>query len=262
MTGALAGRTVLVTRARHQAGALEQLIAAHGGRAWLYPVIDFADPLDWGPLDEAIRNLHRYRWLVLTSQTGVAQFMKRLAVHGKGAGDLRHLQIAVVGSATARALDRYGLVPAVVPAEFRGAALPAAMAPLLAPGDRVLMARADIADPALAGALREQGAVVDDLVAYRTVTAAGDAGALTAALAAGEVHYVTFTSASTVRGLLEQVGGPAALARTRIAVIGPETKKAAEAAGLTVHVMPPAATMEALVQALAADAAGANTKEA
>ncbi|HLN62136.1 MAG TPA: uroporphyrinogen-III synthase [Symbiobacteriaceae bacterium] len=249
----LEGVCVLVTRARSQAAALVDLIEAQGGEVFAFPVLSIADPESWAPLDEAIAHSDRYRWVVLTSPNGAEKFAARVAAAGKAPGGLAPLKVAAVGATTAQALERLGFAVDLVPPEFRGAALPAAMAPHLAPGDGVLMARANLADPALAENLRALGARVDDVVAYRTVSDGGDVDALKAKLTQRAIDYVTLTSSSSVANLLERLGGPQPLAGARIAVIGPETKKAAEAAGLTVHVVARQATVDGLVNSIVED---------
>jgi uroporphyrinogen III methyltransferase/synthase len=253
--GPLAGKRVLITRARSQAGALAAKVAAYGGDVYEFPVITIADPDSWAPLDEAIANLDRYRWLVITSPNGAEKFVSRLASQGGSPADLAHLIVAAVGKMTARTLEDLGIVVNLIPPEFRGAALAPAMAPLLQPGDRVLMARNDLADPALREALEALGAVVDDVEAYRTLAEGGDVAELHKALQAGQIDYVTLTSGSTVTNLIDRLGGKEWLAGVRVAAIGPETRKAAEAAGLTVHCQANQATLDALVEALAADCA-------
>ncbi len=246
----LTGITVLVTRAKSQASSLSEHVERLGGRVLECPVIEIAPPDSWAPLDEAIARLERYRWLVITSPNGAEAFASRL-----GGRSLSHLVTAAVGSATAGALERLGISVGLVPPEFRAAALPGAMAPLLAPGDRILMPRGDLADPGLPENLRKLGAVVDEVVAYRNVPATGDITPVVGALEAGQVDYVTFTSGSTVGNLLQRLGDPSLLGRTRITCIGPETRKVAEAAGLQVHIVPARYTAEALVEAIALDAA-------
>jgi uroporphyrinogen III methyltransferase / synthase len=254
----LAGRCVLITRAKSQAGALAERVEALGGRVWAFPVITVADPESWAPLDEAIRGIGMYQWLVITSPNGAEKFAGRLGAvvpAGAGAQDprLAHLKVVAVGPATARALAAHGIRTDLLPAEARGAALPAAMAPHLAPGARVLMARANLADPGPAEALRALGARVDDVVAYRTLAEGGDVEALQGALRRREIDYVTFTSSSTVGNLVERLGGAEWLAGVRVAVMGPETRKAAEAAGLTVHLMAEQVSLEGLANAIVMD---------
>lgn len=258
----LKGRRVLVLRSREQAEGLARAIESLGGEAVAYPVIRVADPEDWGPLDAAIRRIGEYQWLVITSPNGAARFADRLALPGLSPAALKGVQVVAVGAATARALGRRGIRVDLMPDQFLGRAIPAAMAePVgdrvrpLRPGDRVLMARGDLANPGLAEELAERGALVDDRIAYRTLPAGGDAEALRQRLAAGEIAYVAFTSGSTVRNLLSQLGGPGGLGAARVACIGPETAAVAAELGLSVDCVGEPHTVEGLLQAIAADAA-------
>lgn len=252
-TAPLFGQTVLVTRARAQASGLAERVRELGGRAWEFPAIEIQDPADWAPVDRAIARLGEYEWLVLTSQNGVERFMGRLYRSGRDARALAGLRLVAVGPATAAALRRHGLAADFVPPEFRASAVLDGLQAALRPGARVLVARAEVAATELARDLRALGAAADEVVVYRSVPAAGDAGALKAALAEGAIQYVTFASAATVRNLVEAVGAEA-LAGVKVAVIGPQTAAAARAAGLTVHLTAAEATIAALVDAIAADA--------
>ena len=102
----------------------------------------------------------------------------------------------------------------------------------------------------VSAALRERGAVVDDVALYETV-----AEPLTDAQLAGleRATYVTFTSSSTVRFLLDSGARPPAGAR--IVSIGPVTSATAEERGLTVDVVAERHDIDGLVDALTADAA-------
>jgi uroporphyrinogen III methyltransferase / synthase len=250
----LRGKRILVTRAAEQAPALSERLRALGGEPVEFPVLSIADPEDPGPLDTAIGRLESYRWLVLTSANGVERLIARLQTAGLGPESLRHLRVAAVGTATAEALQSHGVAVDVLPHRFRGASVPEAMASLLQKGDRVLMARAALADPAAAEGLRSLGAAVDDVPAYRTVPAGGDAERILSELAAGRIDYVTLTSGSAVTYLLAVLGGPGPLGGTRIACIGPETARAAVDSGLSVAIVAAEATAAGLAAALAADA--------
>ena len=116
---------------------------------------------------------------------------------------------------------------------------------------RILLARAAQGSAVLSDGLRASGASVDDLALYDVRTAPADPTALEQ-LRAGRIDTVAFTSTSTVRGLLEQVGAAAAdvLADVEIAVIGPVAGDAVRAAGLTVHIEAAVHTMEGLVDAI------------
>jgi len=116
-------------------------------------------------------------------------------------------------------------------------------------GKRVLLARAAEARDVLPDALRERGAEVDVVALYETVREVPSPEAVEAAQGAG---YVTFTSSSTVRNLIESLGERFP-ADARVVSIGPVTTDAARDAGLAVHVEADRHDVEGLVAALLAD---------
>jgi uroporphyrinogen-III synthase len=122
-------------------------------------------------------------------------------------------------------------------------------------GARVLLPRADIGREAIGTHLRAAGAMVTEVIAYRTVTGepGPDAPDVTALLAAGEIDAVTFTSGSAVRSFVGIYGeaSTALLKRTVVAVIGPVTADAARDLGVRVDVQPQTYTTTAMVDALA-----------
>lgn len=244
----LAGRTVLVTRPREQAGALCDPLRARGARPVEFPTIAVRG-VDPAALDAELRELDRFAWLVFTSANAVRVLADRLAlVRPKGLPATT--RVATVGAATARAAADRGLPVHAVPREFTGTALPAAMGDLF--GRAVLVPRADIGREETLAALRAMGAAVSDVTVYHTVPASPEPEAWDA-LAAG-VDAVTFTSPSAARNLAALLGDDARrrLAPSVIACLGGTTAAAARAAGFAVHVQPPTATIPALVGALEA----------
>jgi len=123
----------------------------------------------------------------------------------------------------------------------------------IAPGQHVLLPRADIASASLAEGLRARGATVDDVVAYRTVSAPLDSPAGRAAVRAlelGQLDAVTFASSSAVRAFVK--GGLWARGRHNplVACIGPVTAQVARDLGLPVEVVAVKYTIPGLVAAL------------
>src|SRR5581483_10962741 len=162
--------------------------------------------------------------VVFTSANGVRVFWERLQAAGRGPEWFKGCRVAAIGPETARLLAANGVRPDLVPDEFVAEALIACLAdaaPLW--GRRVLLPRANIAREALEKGLRAEGAIVDLIVAYRTTHPAPPPG-LVEQMRSGAVDAVTFTSSSTVRGLVEMLGADAeALRATVIACIGPIT---------------------------------------
>ena len=98
------------------------------------------------------------------------------------------------------------------------------------------------------------GADVTEVAAYRTRPPDAVSGALRAALAAGEVDAVTFTSSSTARNfarLFTEDERRAWFAGVTVASIGPITAATAAEHGFATTVMPSDYTIPALARVLA-----------
>ena len=232
----LSGKTVLITRAASQSAELRSRLEDLGARVIECPTIQIVPPKTWKPVDEAIRRLNTYQWLLFTSANAVEQFMDRM-------GERRPaIAIAVVGSATAAKLDAWGLMPALVPKEFRAEGLLAAFEENLV-GTRILFPRAEVARELLPEELRRRGATVDIVPVYRTVKAfAGNIGDI---LGAERVDCIVFTSPSTIPEDLHSLP-----TGTALAVIGPVTAEAAQLLGLTPDIVPVESTVSGLVDAI------------
>jgi uroporphyrinogen III methyltransferase / synthase len=253
----LFGRRVLVTRPRAQAGELAALLEDLGADVILVPTIEIAPAPDPAALDAAVARAGSYDWIVFTSVNGVRVFLARLAALGLDVRTLAAARLAAIGPETAAALERALLRPAVVPDDYRAEGLLDALAGSDVRGRRVLLPRAAGARAILPDALRARGAVVDEVIAYAAVSPAdADVAGLRAALDAGAIDVVTFTSSSTVRNFASLVGAETVrgLARPggpRIACIGPVTAETARETGLRVDVVSVVYTAAALARAIA-----------
>ncbi len=250
-TRALDGLSVVVTRARSQASALADLLEDAGAEVLTFPTIAFDDPEDWAPVDEAIRHLDVYSWVIFSSVNAVERFFARLGAADKDARHLAGLRVAAVGPATAAACSARGVNPDFVPDEHVGeGVLSGLCARGVGEGTRILIPRALEAREVLPEELRRLGAFVDVVTVYRTVRGPGDPVVLRR-MQEGTVDAVTFTSSSTVRHFLALAEG-VDFSRMIVACIGPVTAKTAREAGLRVDVEPEEYTVPALVDALVA----------
>jgi uroporphyrinogen III methyltransferase / synthase len=252
----LFGRRIVVTRSREQAGELVEMLEERGAEAIQAPTIRIAEPDDPDALDRAALQAGTYDWIVFTSANGVEWFMTRLLAVSD-VRELKGVRLCAIGPSTAERLARYGIRVDIVPDEFRAEAVAAA---LKATGDlggkRFLLPRADIARELLADQLRDAGAEVTEVAAYRTLLAGGDRDSdhdVYRMLLDRQIDAVTFTSASTVKNFARIYGEEQAadlLRTTVVASIGPVTAEAAQQLGIATTVMPERYTIPDLVQAL------------
>jgi uroporphyrinogen III methyltransferase / synthase len=219
----LHGEVVAVTRARAQASGLAARLRELGAEVVETPAIRIEPrPLD-DELLEAVRRIRDYALVCLTSPNGVRLLFDALAETGHDARALAGATVAAIGPGTAGELERRGVRADVVPERFVAEALVEELEPVEVEGRRVLVARAAEARSVLPNALRDRGAEVDDVALYETVAEPlGDADRA----ALQRATYVTFTSSSTVRFLLESGARPPE--RARVVSIGPVTGATAQ----------------------------------
>ncbi|HEX2128181.1 MAG TPA: uroporphyrinogen-III C-methyltransferase [Solirubrobacterales bacterium] len=246
----LHGRRVVVTRARAQASGLAATLRGLGAEVVELPAIKVEPRIDSAEVGEAIAALHTYALLCLTSPNGVRFLFEAMARHGRDARALANATIAAIGPGTAAALAERGVTTDIVPERSIAESLVEELSRVEVNGRPVLIARAAEARSLLPDALRERGAAVDVVTLYETVRETPDPAAVRAAEGA---DYVTFTSSSTVRNLLEAVGDRFPRA-ARVVSIGPVTSATAREAGLEVHVEAARHDPGGLVEALVADA--------
>lgn len=242
--------TLLVTRPAAQAGELVTALAAHGLRSAAVPTVAIDHASAAPELDRMLETLPGAAWLVLTSANGVEALARRMVAtgHRVPAGT----RVAAVGPATATALAAAGIAVDHVPATYLTVAIAAGLGEVR--GRRVVLARADAATPDLRDALLERGAMVEETVAYRTVEGPPSSRDRLAAALHAPLEGITFTSSSTVRGLV-RLASPLDRARARAIpafCIGPVTADTARRSGFAIGAVAVEHTAAGLAGAVAA----------
>lgn len=237
----LAGRTIVVTRPVDDAAELVAQLRRRGATPIVAPAIEIV-PVRSAALTRAMRELGtgRFAWITLTSKRTVDALRERLRPSDVKA------RVAAIGDGTADAFRAWTRrEPDLVPRTFTTAGLARSFP--RGTGD-VLCARADVAPEGLEDALAAKGWTPVRVDAYRTKTPKALPRDARDALRAGAVDAVTFTSASTVRGFVAQLGE--VRGTPRVVCIGPVTAKEARAHGFTVHAVARPHTVAGLVAAL------------
>jgi uroporphyrinogen-III synthase len=195
----LAGKRILVTRARHQAGRMAEALEALGAEVLRLPTIEIVPPETYAHLDAVLQVISEFDWLIVTSANGAAALADRMRFLGIHAGRLAHLQVAAIGPATAVALGHIGLKVSAMPDEYVAEAVVAMLKEKVV-GRRVLLARAAIARDVIPEQLRQCGADIHVVETYRTVIPSDSIELLRELLGKrGPLpDAVTFTSSSTV----------------------------------------------------------------
>ena len=247
---------MVVTRAREQASGLAEALEELGACVIQFPTIAIRALDDYAAVDEAIRVLAEYDWIVFTSANGVRCFWERLEAAGLDSRALGKTLAAAMGPGTAEALRARGVRSDLVPAEHVAEGLAQALLARGAAGARVLIPRALQAREILPEELRRAGCRVDVTPVYRTAVCGEGLEAFLDRLEAGGIHCVTFASSSTVDNFFALVPPDALrdrLDRVRFACIGPVTAATLERYGFKTSIQPVEYAIPALVRALAED---------
>jgi uroporphyrinogen III methyltransferase/synthase len=249
----LLGKRIIVTRARQQASDLVGQLSDLGAECLEYPTIRIIAPKDPEPLQQALKNLPTYDWIVFTSVNGVIHFFEHLFAAGKDVRALSKMQTAAIGPATAEQLRKFGLYSDIVPEAYRAESVVEAFKEMNLKGKKVLLPRAREARPILPVELTKMGAQVDEIPAYETLKATENAGDLTKQLEEKRVDLITFTSSSTVKNfkaLLPPDSFKKLMRGVVIASIGPITTDTAKQLDFDVHISAEPFTIPGLVEAI------------
>jgi uroporphyrinogen-III synthase len=258
----LAGLRIVVGRARHQASALSSGLRELGAEVIEIPFIEIRKPRSYKPLDTALKNLHDYDWLILTSVNGVEALWKRLQKLRLTKRHFKHVPVAAIGPATKKAIEKRGIKVNVVPEEYVAESVVESLRDQVA-GKRVLLARARVARDVIPRELRKLGAKVDVVEAYETVVPQSSRTRLSAILKDSKRRpdVITFTSSSTVRNFVNLTGRNMWRGRprprkanpldgVRLASIGPVTSSTLRELGLPVDVEAKEYTIPGLIKAI------------
>jgi len=253
-------RRILVTRDAAKARATATAIEARGGIPVVFPTIAFAPPADPAVLRDATASLSAYLHVVVSSPTGASVLADLAAPGGLCPVALPRTRLAAVGRTTAAVLERAGAAGVLVPPREDAEGLLDALLSDGAAAGRTLVLRAEQGRDVVVEGLRAAGGAVVDVVAYRTVTATPDPGAIDSLLAALPLHAALFLSPSAFAGLIGILGDARArlvLAGARIVAIGPTTAKALAESGFPPHLVPARPDLETVLDALAESLASA-----
>lgn len=261
----LEGLRILVSRAREQAGALSEGLRSLGAEVYEIPFIEIRPPRSYKSLDESLKLVSEYEWLILTSINGVRAMFDRMALLNIPKRVLAHLSIAAIGQATRAAIEREGLKVAVTPKEYVAESIIESLSDKVR-GKRVLLCRAKIARDLIPRELRAMGTFLDVVEAYENVLPHSSRVELRALLhdPLRRPHLITFTSSSTVKNYVSLLGirsGRSRLVEGILnASIGPVTSDTLREYQLSVDVQPVEHTIPGLVEAIVRHHAAARSR--
>lgn len=236
----LSGVTVTVTRPKERMGMLSDKLRKKGAKVIECPCIRTKSLMSRERTEETAMEICRHDRIVFTSPSGVKSVMDGLYNIGLDVRVFGGTQIAVIGSATAAELEKYGLKADLMPASYDGAGLGEVIIKDVKPGEKLLLLRARDSNKTLNRMFNENGIIYDELAVYETEEYCEGR--------AEECDYVTFTSASTVRGFIK---GYKNMDKTGFVAVCMGKNAAAEADSFGLrYIVSPQNTIDSLVKAI------------
>lgn len=166
---------------------------------------------------ESCFDLESPKWIVFTSANGVKTFFHQAEKQQIDFLKMKHLKYAVIGSATGKALEQYGVHTDLCPEIFTSKDLANALVSVVKPEEEILLFRSSIGSPELVEIPTKAGLQVQDIPIY-------DLQAVyTEKVVLEDLDYLTFSSASGVRLFFEQY--PSITEKVQCVCIGEVTAK-------------------------------------
>ncbi len=243
----LDGLRIVVTRAAHQLEELASPLRALGAEVIPLPLIGIAPPLGPALLRSAASSANSYDWIIFTSANAIAGFLSAF----NGSPGSITARIATVGSATRDAAERAGFHVDLVPENYIAESLAEALSGEELSGRRILIPSAAVTREVVPVALRQRGAQVDVVEAYRNIIPPEAAALAPQVFRPPYPDWVTFASSSAVDNLMHLTGREP-LTHSKVATIGPATSNTARKHLLSVTSEAKTHNIKGLVEALAA----------
>ncbi len=163
----LHGRQVILLRGGRGAQRARRWLEDWGAEVQIWPVSRLSDPDTYEPVDQAIRRIARYDWIIFTSGEAAERWLERMQKLGQDIRQMR-AKIATVGPETAAQLREHGLVADLMPSrDFSQEGLAEAFREVPLRGSTVLFPGGQLTRDFLSDELRGRGALVDNIVLYR-----------------------------------------------------------------------------------------------
>jgi len=268
MGGTLDGLKVLVPEAR-ELDLVAGMLEAQGAVAVRCPLVAIYDVEDAAPVRAWLARLiaGEFDDLILLTGEGLRRLLAQAELIGRrqdAIAALSRLRTIVRGPKPTRALREIGLTPGISASVPTTQGIMDSLRSEVLSGRQIGVQLYPGAPATLVDFLHQRGSRVTPVTPYRYASQAEDARVIAAIeqMDAGEIDFVAFTSSPQVKRLVDVAREhgiesklQSALAKTRIAAIGPVVSAAVEAAGAKTAVQPSNFHLKPFIAAIA-EAAG------
>jgi len=227
------------------------MLESRGASVVCLPTIEIADPDSWDGCDASIWKLAEYDSVCFTSKNAVDKFAQRIRlIRPQALNTLATRNLYAVGEKTKSTLEASGFSVQPIPQKHSAENLAQSFYGQNISGRHFLFPKSNIARDVLPKELRLLGAVIDEVVAYKTVIPEPEnLENIRTLFKDGIIDVIAFFSPSSVYNFVEMLGFEI-LQRILVAVIGTTTAEAAKEVGLEVNIIAKQQTAEGLVQGI------------
>ncbi len=253
-TKPLFGKNVIVTRSRTQSSSLVSKISDLGGNPIEVPTIKIDKIENNIALENEIKNIKDYTYLILTSKNAVDIFFDKLDEMNLDGRALSNLKVCAIGSATAKEIKNRGIKADIVPEKFVAEYLFEELKDVLKATDKVLIPRAKNARDFLVNKISEICGV-KEVHTYETVLDDSKKEEVLEVLNSEEANYITFASSSTVTNFVEIIGQENIdkLNKLKVISIGPITTQTAKDLNISIYKEADIATIDGMIDCIMND---------
>ncbi|MFQ6134540.1 MAG: uroporphyrinogen-III synthase [Nitrososphaerales archaeon] len=261
----LKGKSVVITRPKHQAGDLAEIVTRLGGRPRIVPTVEIGPVSNLEDVKKPLSLIASGKAdvIIFMSQNGVLSFItlsEKLGLKDDALKSLSRMQVVAIGSKTRKRLEEQGVRVDLTPADHSSNGLAETLSRLDLGGKVIAIPRTDRPTDYLTKKLAGRSAEIVQFPIYETRLPADRTEVLNLIedILNGRVDIITFTSSATARNLFHIAEEHRLADQLRnmlnekvvVASIGPVTKSTLESLGVNVHVTPQEYTIETMMEAL------------
>jgi len=226
----LIDKKIIITRAKNQSSEAHKIFKNQGAEVFDLPSLIIGPPDDWLPLDNALKKIYKFDWIIFSSSNGVRNVEERLKLIDLSLSKVSHyIKIAAVGKKTAALLSDINAKISFVPPSFVAESLVAHF-PQNQKGLKLFIPRVQTGGRSiLSDSFRFKGAVITEVAAYESSCPKVIPTQTIEALNNSKIDIIVFTSGKTVINtvsLLKKHFGKnwlQLIENTKIVSIGPQT---------------------------------------
>ncbi|MDZ8108270.1 MAG: uroporphyrinogen-III synthase [Nostoc sp. DedQUE12a] len=241
----LHNKRIVVTAPRNYACRLSEQIIKKGGLPILMPTIETCYLSNYTQLDNALRRIKEFDWIIFTSRNGIIAFFHRMNDLNIPVSVLENCQLCALGKDSESLLSFSGKVD-LIPKESSPAGIVAELKTIaqihekkvLIPAPEVVGLPEPNVIPNLITDLENLGIKVSRVPAY--ITQGLDKNIYSIELdliSQGKIDVIAFSSTAEIESFLTMVNSPRDYGDCAIACFGPYTTANAQKLGMTVSIV-------------------------